>query len=220
MGPDPTSAASGAPGVSRARGAPPGGTGGSSERGLGTPSHTKRETMNSLSHPSRRALLGLSAAGLAMLVAGCVGEPDTPAFYRDLALPDAEVDAPTALSMVNGHRANNDRPPLSLDPKLVAIAKEEAERLAARNETSLSRAGAAALAARLEAAGYGSGAAVENVSAGYRTLAEAFSGWRDSGSHNENMLNPRVNRFGIATAYAPRSKYKVFWTAIFAEAAA
>jgi uncharacterized protein YkwD len=63
-------------------------------------------------------------------------------------------------------------------------------------------------------AGFG-GAAVENVGAGYHTLAEAFSGWRDSPSHRANMLN-RGTRMGIASAYAPGSKYKVFWALILA----
>jgi uncharacterized protein YkwD len=57
---------------------------------------------------------------------------------------------------------------------------------------------------------------VENISAGYHTLAEAFSGWRDSPPHRANMLNKNVNRMGIAAEYAPGSKYKVFWTLILA----
>ena len=58
--------------------------------------------------------------------------------------------------------------------------------------------------------------AVENVSAGYHTLAEAFSGWRDSPPHRANMLNKDVTRMGIAAVYSPKSKYKVFWTLILA----
>ena len=58
--------------------------------------------------------------------------------------------------------------------------------------------------------------AVENISAGYHTLAEAFSGWRDSPPHRANMLNRGVARLGIAAVYAPGSKYKVFWALILA----
>ena len=64
--------------------------------------------------------------------------------------------------------------------------------------------------------GVGGSVAVENVGAGYHTLAEAFSGWRDSPPHRANMLNRGVTRMGIATAYAPASKYKVFWALILA----
>jgi len=58
--------------------------------------------------------------------------------------------------------------------------------------------------------------AVENVSAGYHTLAEAFSGWRDSPPHKANMLKGGVTKLGIAASYAPNTKYKVFWTLILA----
>ena len=52
-----------------------------------------------------------------------------------------------------------------------------------------------------------------------RTLAEAFSGWRDSPSHRANMLHDGVTRMGIATAYAPASRYKVFWSMVLAKPA-
>ena len=57
--------------------------------------------------------------------------------------------------------------------------------------------------------------AVENVSAGYHTLAEAFSGWRDLPPHRANMLK-RAPQMGIAAVYAPNSKYRVFWALILA----
>ncbi len=59
--------------------------------------------------------------------------------------------------------------------------------------------------------GFDAKVAVENISAGYHTLAEAFSGWRDSPPHRANMLNQGATRMGIAAAYAPNSKYKVYW---------
>src|SRR4029079_4857693 len=58
--------------------------------------------------------------------------------------------------------------------------------------------------------------AVENISAGYHTLAEAFSGWRDSPPHKANMPKNGVTKLGIAASYAPNTKYKVFWTLILA----
>jgi uncharacterized protein YkwD len=59
--------------------------------------------------------------------------------------------------------------------------------------------------------------AAENIGAGYHTLAEAFSGWRDSKSHNANMLLAGATRMGIAAVYTPKSKYKVYWALILAE---
>jgi len=58
--------------------------------------------------------------------------------------------------------------------------------------------------------------AAENIGAGYHTLAEAFSGWRDSGPHRANMLLAGATRIGIAAIYTPTSKYKVYWALILA----
>ncbi len=68
----------------------------------------------------------------------------------------------------------------------------------------------------LAGAGFNPKQSVENISAGYHTLAEAFSGWRDSPPHRANMLNAGANRLGIAAVYSPQSKYKVFWALIMA----
>jgi uncharacterized protein YkwD len=70
---------------------------------------------------------------------------------------------------------------------------------------------------RIRKSGFDAAIAVENIGAGYHTLAEAFSGWRDSPPHRANMLNGSVTKMGIATAYAPASKYKVFWSLILAK---
>jgi uncharacterized protein YkwD len=71
--------------------------------------------------------------------------------------------------------------------------------------------------ARLKASGYDAKTAAENIGAGYHTLAEAFSGWRDSPSHKKNMLLKGATRIGIAAVYTPKSKYKVYWALILAE---
>jgi uncharacterized protein YkwD len=69
---------------------------------------------------------------------------------------------------------------------------------------------------RIRKSRFDASVAVENIGAGYHTLAEAFSGWRDSPPHRANMLNSGVTRMGIAAVYAPNSKYKVFWALILA----
>jgi uncharacterized protein YkwD len=70
--------------------------------------------------------------------------------------------------------------------------------------------------ARIRAAGYDADRAAENIAAGYHTLAQAFSGWRESSEHKSNMLLPGATRMGIAAVYTPKSKYKVFWSLILA----
>jgi uncharacterized protein YkwD len=94
------------------------------------------------------------------------------------------------------------------------LADQQSEAMASRNK--LDHDVKAPLAKRLNAGGYPATLAVENVSAGYHTLAEAFSGWRDSPPHKANMLKNGVTKLGISARYAPNTKYKVFWTLILA----
>ena len=72
-----------------------------------------------------------------------------------------------------------------------------------------------AVKARL-AQGRGRAGAEVNLSAGYRRLAEAFSGWRDSPQHDRVMKAPNATRMGIASAYAAGSKYQVYWALVVA----
>ena len=168
----------------------------------------------------RFSLLGARVAGLVLLAvhAGCAGpQSNTPGFYQSLAAPGARIDAASAQDMLNAYRANAGLAPVAIDQRLMAVVEREARAMADANRVDHAIARGNALKNRLDAEGYAHAEAVENVSAGYYTFAEAFSGWRDSRSHNENMLNPNVRRMGIATHYRPGSKYKVFWSMILAD---
>jgi uncharacterized protein YkwD len=169
-----------------------------------------------------RALLSrIALVGLAALLASCAERPDAPApmadggFYRSMAQPGAAVDAAQARDMISLYRRNKGLAPLALDPALQRVAETQAEAMARANRLSHETQGE--LAARLSAAGVKTSASAENISAGYHTLPEAFSGWRQSRPHDSNMLDPRMKRMGIATAYAPGAKYKVFWALVVAD---
>ena len=157
--------------------------------------------------------LSLAAAALA----GCAGgqQAGEPTFYRTMASADAQLDAATAASMISGYRANHGLPAVTLDPALMQLAEAQARSMAERDRISHNPGGAAFIE-RLRKAGYNAKVAGENISAGYHSLAEAFSGWRDSPPHRANMLLEGADRMGIAASYAPGSKYKVFWTLIMA----
>ncbi len=161
----------------------------------------------------------LSALLIFCALAACTAEvvaPKTePTFYRSMAQPGAQLDAAAAASMISGYRANNNLPALTLDPELMRLATQQAEIMAKRDK--LDHAAGRPFNARLKAAGYDAKSAAENIGAGYHTLAEAFSGWRDSPSHRTNMLLKGATRMGIAAVYTPSSKYKVYWTLILAE---
>jgi uncharacterized protein YkwD len=138
-----------------------------------------------------------------------------PSFYRDLAQPGAQLDAAAAASMISGYRSNNGLPAVTLDPELTRLAEAQAALMAKRDK--LDHNTGKPFVVRLKASGYDAKRAAENIGAGYHTLAEAFSGWRDSAPHRANMLLAGATRIGIAAIYTPASKYKVYWALILAE---
>jgi uncharacterized protein YkwD len=156
------------------------------------------------------AILGL------LLLAGCAAEVplEQPAMYVDMASPGAKLDPVAAATMISQYRQNNGLGAVAVDPELMRLAETQAQTMASLNK--LDHDAKAPLARRLNGSGYPATRAVENVSAGYHTLAEAFSGWRDSPPHRANMLKNGVTKLGIAASYAPNTKYKVFWTLILA----
>jgi uncharacterized protein YkwD len=163
--------------------------------------------------PSATVLIG----ALAVALAACASEappPEQPTFYRSMASPVAELDATTAASMISGYRQNNGLAPVTVDPALMQMAQAQAQAMAAKDKITNDSKGE--FAKRMKSAGFDPKVSAENISAGYHTLAEAFSGWRDSPPHRANMLKPGVSRMGIAAVYQPNSKYKVFWALIMA----
>ena len=163
----------------------------------------------------------IAIAGSLFFLAACGMLPDRdppagqPSFYRGLAQPGAQLDTLAAQSMISGYRRNNGLSAVVLDPALTRIATEHAQAMAARNQMAHT-VGGRSFIDRIKASGFDSKFAVENVGAGYHTLAEAFSGWRDSPSHRANMLKGGATHMGIAAVYAPNTKYKVFWCLVLA----
>ncbi|MBN8920571.1 MAG: CAP domain-containing protein [Rhizobiales bacterium] len=166
---------------------------------------------------SAAALLG-SLAGLTACGSAVMPDRDPPSgqpsFYHGLAKPGAKLDSVAAQSMISGYRRNNGLSAVTLDSHLMRMAEEQARAMAAANKLdhNIPR----DFTSRLRASGYDAGVAVENISAGYHTLAEAFSGWRDSPPHKRNMLKQGVTHMGIAAVYAPNTKYRVFWSLVLA----
>jgi uncharacterized protein YkwD len=159
--------------------------------------------------PALTAVVGLLVLG------GCASEISTeqPSMYLNMT-EGAKLDSQAAATMISLYRKNNGLGAVVVDPELMKVAEVQSQAMASRNK--LDHDVKAPLPKRLQAAGYKATVAVENVSAGYHTLAEAFSGWRDSPPHRANMLQNDVTKLGIAASYAPNTKYKVFWTLILA----
>jgi uncharacterized protein YkwD len=136
-----------------------------------------------------------------------------PSFYRNLA-EGGELDVKAAEAMISNYRQNNGLPSVTLDPTLMKLAEAQSSAMAARNKLDHDVIGP--FGARIKNSGFDAGVAAENISAGYHTMAEAFSGWRESSHHRANMLLKGATRMGISAVRAPGTKYKVFWTLIVA----
>jgi uncharacterized protein YkwD len=159
----------------------------------------------------------IALLGLGLLLAGCAYDrppPENPAFNASMARPGAHLDSMLAASLVSSYRTNNGLGSVEVDPVLTRAAETQAEAMAKRNKLDHNVAGE--LGQRIKRSGYDAKLAVENISAGYDTLSEAFSGWRESPPHRENMLRSGVTKMGIAAVYAPNTRYKVFWAMILA----
>jgi uncharacterized protein YkwD len=165
---------------------------------------------------ARAAALALAAASLGACSLFGDREPTVsqPSFYNSLAHAGAALDAQAAQAMISNYRQNNGLSPVALDPTLMRLAQEQARAMAARNKMEHDVAGP--FKARIQRSGFDARVAAENISAGYHTMAEAFSGWRDSPHHRANMLLKGATHMGIAAIYAPGTKYRVFWALILA----
>jgi uncharacterized protein YkwD len=164
--------------------------------------------------PMTRAIIAILVL---LALGGCAAEAplvEQPTMYLSMANGGAKLDPQAAASMISLYRQNNGLGGVVVDPALMTLAESQSQAMASRNKLDHDVKGP--LAKRLNASGYPATLAVENVSAGYHTLAEAFSGWRDSPPHKANMLKSGVTKLGIAASYAPNTKYKVFWTLILA----
>ena len=174
--------------------------------------------MSSADQGRRLMKIRYSIWAFVLVLGGCAAEyqpSGQPSFYVNLAQPGATLDAAAAASMISGYRANNGLSEVTLDPKLMELAQAQTATMAKRDK--LDHNAGKPFVQRLRTSGYDAKTAAENIGAGYHTLAEAFSGWRDSPPHRGNMLLKGATRMGIAAVYTPASKYKVYWTLILAE---
>jgi uncharacterized protein YkwD len=158
----------------------------------------------------------VTTVALLALLTGCVETPPaaTPVMYRSLAATGAVVDQAAAADLLNGHRKLKGLAPMTPDATLEKIAADAARELAERNQPDAIVASHARVA--LVAAHIPTAHVAENLSGGYFTLADAFSGWRGAPRQERTISLPTATRFGIASAYAPGSKYTVYWALVVA----
>jgi uncharacterized protein YkwD len=167
----------------------------------------------------KRPAVFVAITSASILLAACASAPvasiATPPFYQRLDIGGRNVDPASSLSMLNQYRANNGVAPVVWDPAITRAAQAAADRMAAADKVQSSE--EADLPPLLSSNGVRYRTYVINLSAGYRTFAEAFSGWRELKAHNAVMLDAKATRIGLATSYVPASKYKIFWSMVLVE---
>ena len=162
----------------------------------------------------RRVLFALSAL-LPLLLASCAGGVSG-ALGSMLERPEAArpgtVDAEAAARLISQYRVDHGLKPLKLDPTLMKLAAEHAQRMASMDKMSHSLPGEGSFSHRIAAGGFRASMAAENVAAGQKSLAEVFEAWRKSPGHNANMLLANVSLMGIALAIQPGGRYHTYWS--------
>lgn len=172
-------------------------------------------------HRIAASLTRWASLALVLVLPACLA-PETaskPPLYQNLAEVSGDLNEAAARDMINAYRSNNGLGPVVLDDRLNALARGYARDLAAEAGKGAAIRPDGKLDARLVTAGYAQSDVKESVTAGYYTLAEAFSGWRDSPPHRDVMLLPEAQDLGIAAVYLPNTKYKVYWVLVMARPA-
>jgi len=161
----------------------------------------------------------LLAASLAL--AGCWPEsssppapavpppPPLPQSERERLAPQVHVDPNEAAALISRYRQAHGLSAVVPDPTVQKLAEIQANAMARENLLSHDILGT--LKTRYDAVKLSRATAIENVSAGYFSLADALRGWQSSAPHNANLLKPGMRKIGIATAYAPGTRFLVFW---------
>ncbi len=124
----------------------------------------------------------------------------------------AEGITSTAQAAISHYRAEHGLPAVTPDARLMRLAAEQANAMARADV--LDHDVARPFQARIVS--YGPAVAVENIAAGTRTFSATLDIWKHSPGHDANLRRIGVTRFGIASAEAPGSRYKIFWSLIMA----
>lgn len=124
------------------------------------------------------------------------------------ALPDLQSPAEQLFALANQSRAEQGAGPLKWDSALAAAALAHCRRMAVEGELAHRYGGEADLSDRAGQAGAHFSLIEENIALG-SYVDQIHSGWMHSPGHRANLLNPSVDRVGIAVVRANGVYYAV-----------
>lgn len=126
------------------------------------------------------------------------------------------ADAATAADIaaeVSTYRRAHGLTPVRMDAALVALARQQAAAMAARETVSHGAGGDF----RQRVAGLRRRLVAENIAAGFLTFPEVLAQWEASAGHRDNLLMVGARRIGVAAVSKPSSPYRRFWAMIISD---
>ena len=145
-------------------------------------------------------------AFLALASTGCAFGPSQS--YKVAALSTDEAES--AASLISAYRTAHGLSPVAVDRRLNQAAAHQARAVAGAG--SLSHGDFASRMAQ-----YGvRGNSAENLTAGSSTVAQAVARWKNSPSHNENLLLPQARYVGLARADS-NGPYGRYWALVLSD---
>jgi uncharacterized protein YkwD len=129
------------------------------------------------------------------------------------ANPAFETDI---LELINAARADNDLPPLTLQPQLTNAARALTNDMACNDFASNTGSDGSDWYDRIAAQGYSYSDAAENIYYGFGGVPGlAFNFWMDSEVSSDNILDPDFTQIGVAIALNPQTG-ATYYTVVFA----
>lgn len=154
-----------------------------------------------------RVRCGLGLLFVTLAAVG-VGAAQSPFFAQQTSSDAMRAAAEQLFAFANQARTQHGAPPLQWDGNLAQAARQHCLRMAAEGPISHRYPGEPDLTERAGAAGAHFSLIEENVAVG-PSAWEIHDEWMHSPGHRSNLLNPTVNRVGIAVVAARGTLYAV-----------
>ena len=109
----------------------------------------------------------------------------------------SEMSSQQLLNATNAQRSSNDKKALTINPKLTSAAQAKAKDMATRNYWSHTTPDGKAPWSFVESSGYSYQKAGENLAYGFATSNDTVTGWMNSQTHRDNLLDASFSEVGF-----------------------
>lgn len=157
---------------------------------------------------ARRAAMLAAALCLAMPAAA-------PAVPAAAGVPTLDPEEQALCAMVNSYRAEHGLPPLRVSVTLTKASQWQSADMARNDYVAHTDSLGRNFSRRISAFGYRGATRGENVAAGAASAAATLVQWRASPPHRHNLLNRRLQVFGIGRASNADGRYGWYWATAF-----